>query len=133
VKLPGQTQERRIERIAQPWDLQPTVLELFGLPVPDDLQGGSLLPVIDGKAPEARPYAFNGYIQSGVHMAQATDDDWIYSCWPRGEREPSLIDLQNDAEQADNASAENPEVCRRMHDALAAFDPAPFEGSEHSQ
>ncbi|MFW6118735.1 MAG: sulfatase [Planctomycetota bacterium] len=130
IKLPGQTEGRRVERIAQPWDLHPTLLELFDVPVPDELQGDSLLSAINGKAGPARSYAFNGYIHNGVHMAQAANANWIYSCWPGGEREPSLIDLRNDPDLADNLAAEHPEVCRRMHDALAVFNPAPLEGTE---
>jgi len=128
VKLPGRKKSKRIGRIAQPWDIAPTVLELFKKRVPKELQGESLLPVIAGKKRPPRRYAFVGAIQGRTNMRQAMNEDWIYSCWPTGEREPSLIDLKKNPAQDKNVAKKHPDLCRRMHAALAKFDPGAFEG-----
>lgn len=129
IKRPGQTGARRIPGIVQPWDLHPTVLELFDRPVPEGLQGRSLLPAMEAGRAGHREYAFNCCLHSGARTYQAMNADWIYTCWPGGEQEPHLIDLDNDPNQERNAAAEHPEICRRMHEALAGFSPAPFEGT----
>ncbi len=48
VRLPGQKQQRRIQALAQPTDLMPTVLELMNIPVPKTVRSKSLKPVLDG-------------------------------------------------------------------------------------
>jgi arylsulfatase A-like enzyme len=127
IKLPGQAKGRRFSRIAQPWDIAPTILDLFGLKVPPVLQGRSLLPLMSGRKLSPRPYAFNGAIQGKTNLRQATNAEWIYSCWPTGEREPSLIHLKTNPEQDKNVASKHPDICRQMHAALAAFDPGAFE------
>ncbi len=126
IKLPGQKQMQRIDRIAQPWDLAPTVMDLHGFPIPDEFQGQSLLPVIEGKSAAPRPYGFNGSNQQATYQRQAINQDYIYVTWPNGEREDWLVDLKNDPAQEKNVAAEHPDVCREMRAALVEFDPAPF-------
>ena len=126
IKMPGQRRARRIARIAQPWDLAPTILDLFGQKAPPERQGESLLPVMRGGRRPPRPYAFNGHYMGKTHLAQAMNAEWIYAVWPGGEEPPWLIDLRRDPKQLRNAAARHPDVCRRMHDAVARFDPEPF-------
>ena len=123
VKLPSQSRGRRIGRIAQPWDLAPTILELFGIRPPADYLGQSLLPAMHGRRMPPRPAAFNGYIRDGVEMKQAMNRRWIYSFWPGGQQRPSLIDLREDPRQTRNFAAKHPDLCRRLHAALEQWDP----------
>lgn len=135
IKLPGQKAGRRIGRVAQPWDLAPTVLELFGRGVPEDAQGESLLPTMGGgrrrARPADRPYAFTGHFMGDEHLAQAVTDDWIYAYWVKGGEPPWLLDLRHDPGQRKNVAAANPAICRRLHEAVAAFDPTPFRDIEN--
>ncbi len=131
VRLPGQTDQVRHEGIVQPWDLHPTVLELFGLESPEDLQGESLMPAVQGGPLPEREYAFNCCLHSGAGTKQAMSRDWIYTCWPDNDQQPHLIDLKGDPAQARNTAGERPDVCRRMHEALAEFDPGSFDGVEN--
>ena len=128
IKMPGQTKGKRLKQIAQPWDMAPTVLDLFGMDTPPVFQGESLLPLIKGGKLSPRPYAFNGANQGQTKLRQAINKDWLYACWPTGDREPWLIDLKNDPSQAKNLAKKNPQVCKRMHAALAEFDPVVFDG-----
>ena len=59
MRLPGRFPPgRRSEALVELTDIAPTLLELAGLDVPPDMQGRSLLPMLDGKAPlgEHREY-----------------------------------------------------------------------------
>jgi arylsulfatase A-like enzyme len=42
-------------------DLAPTVLSMAGVPVPRKMDGVDLSPLLDGRRPPPRPYAFGGY------------------------------------------------------------------------
>jgi arylsulfatase A-like enzyme len=54
VLLPG-VEPRRVPRWRSHIDLAPTILELLGVPVPDDLPGRSLVPEMTGPAAPERP------------------------------------------------------------------------------
>jgi arylsulfatase A-like enzyme len=133
VKMPRQKKGRRIGRIAQPWDLTPTVMELFGAKPPAEFQGESLLPVIAGKKVKPRPYAFNG-AQSESPLRQAINRNWLYARWSgKGAREPWLIDLKSNPKQDKNVAKKHPEICRRMQAALRKWDPGTFEQDSGDQ
>ncbi len=123
IKMPHQQQQRRIERITQPWDLAPTILDLYKLEKPDSPQGESLLPLIQGQSAALRTYAYNGHHMNG-HMAQVINHEWIYSCWPKEDQEPWLIDLKNDPAQVRNVAGDKPEVCHELHELLVAYNRA---------
>jgi arylsulfatase A-like enzyme len=62
VRLPGAAQAgRRVFGLTQPVDLFPTILNAFGLPVPEPVHGKSLWPLLGGKAEQVRPYACAGW------------------------------------------------------------------------
>jgi len=113
-------------RSPQPWDLTPTVMDLFDVEKPQSFQGESLIPVVNGKKLKPRPYAFCGSNQSGHWIRQAINANWLYACWPNGERKPWLIDLKGNPKQDKNAVSKNPDVCAKMRRALEKFDPEPF-------
>jgi arylsulfatase A-like enzyme len=124
LHLPRQKSGKRWRPIVQPWDITPTVLELFGLPAPPELQGESLLPLTRGRKRKPRPYAFNASSLQGGGLLQAINANWIYTCWPTGVAETSLIDLKSNPGQDKNVIKKRPDVAKRMHAALERFDPA---------
>ncbi|OPZ21871.1 MAG: Arylsulfatase [candidate division BRC1 bacterium ADurb.BinA364] len=118
IHMPGQKKGKRIGQIAQPWDIKPTVLDLFGLKCPPELIGGSLLPVIEGKKKATRSAAICGAPQS--HF-QAMTADWAYTVWPFDEIKPMLIDRKNDKSQSKNVASKNPGVCQKLHKEIVSF------------
>jgi arylsulfatase A-like enzyme len=48
VRLPGQTEGRRIPEVTAAIDVMPTILDLLGLPAPPEVQGQSLRPLWEG-------------------------------------------------------------------------------------
>jgi arylsulfatase A-like enzyme len=49
---------RRVEALAGHYDLLPTILDLEGLPIPKQVDGKSLKPVLDGRAAEVNQYVY---------------------------------------------------------------------------
>ena len=115
IRVPGMTRGKRIKAITQPWDLSATILDAFGLPIPERVIGRSLLPLVSGKGGKIRDAAVSG---TGS-LAQATDTRWMYSVW-RGERPASLFDLKNDPACERNVIEDEPAAARRMHAAIVA-------------
>ena len=59
VQLPGQRDGQRIAANAEQVDLAPTILDLVGSPIPESLQGQSLVPALRGGTLEEKPkFAF---------------------------------------------------------------------------
>lgn len=48
IRLPGAADAQRITKVVEVVDLMPTILELTGQATPPGIQGGSLVPIIDG-------------------------------------------------------------------------------------
>ena len=57
IRWPGQSAGRVIDAPVTLTDLAPTILAAAGLPVPEDMTGRSLVPWLEGRAPEAWPDA----------------------------------------------------------------------------
>jgi len=116
VRLPGMKKGKRIKAIVQPWDLTVTILDAFGIPKPSELIGESLLPLIRGERRRIRDAAICG---TNV-LAQAMTGRWIYTVW-RGQREPSLIDLDADSLAETNVFDDHPDVAKRLHGTIVRF------------
>ncbi len=66
----GQSTSALVEFI----DVMPTILELCGLPVPDDVQGRSLVPLLEGRTGVHREHVFVEYAWADEVMVR--DDRW---------------------------------------------------------
>jgi len=83
VRLPGGRGARRSQALAQPVDFMPTILELLEVPVPETVQGKSLVPVFEGRD-DLRPFAVSSPTLSGPHVkvphptnrATIATDEW---------------------------------------------------------
>lgn len=116
IRLPGMKKGKRIEAIVQPWDLTVTILDAFGVPKPSELIGESLLPLIRGEKQHLRDAAICGTNM----LAQAMTGRWIYTVW-RGQRQPSLIDLDADPLAEANVFENHPDIVKRLHDEIVRF------------
>lgn len=78
-------------------DLFPTLASLAGLPLPDHLQGHSLVPILDDPATSVREAAYS--LRSGAHLLRT--DRWAYIEYPKNGGE-ELYDMHNDPKQFTN-------------------------------
>lgn len=92
IHWPGQIEGgRRLSALAQNTDLLPTLLEIAGAPIPDGLDGHSLLPVLRGEAETVRDETMAEF---GYSRAIRTDR-WKYIAW-RPPREVLAAGAENE-------------------------------------
>ncbi|MEZ5292729.1 MAG: sulfatase-like hydrolase/transferase [Vicinamibacterales bacterium] len=112
VKRPGQKAGgRRVAAAVQHIDVLPTILDGLGLPVPSDLQGRSLVPLMDGTGPvrDTGIYAealYPRYHFGWSELTSITANDYRYIKAPREE----LYQLTADPGERTNLAAEQPQV-----------------------
>lgn len=88
-------------------DLAPTFLDLAGLPVPDFMQGRSLVPLLRGEKPEDWPrsvyyryYDSPGAHNTAVHYGVRTETHKLIHYWKKGAYE--MFDLTKDPAEQHN-------------------------------
>lgn len=107
-------------------DIYPTVVELAGLPLPEDLDGKSLVPLMrDPQATWQRP-AFTqvqfGKSDSAVPGRTVRTARWRYVQWDEGRGGHELYDQENDPREMQNL-ADNPkytDVVQKLQSLLPA-------------
>lgn len=110
---------RRVGDPVQQIDLVPTILDLAKAPVPGNLRGRSLKPLLDGtgRLPERTIYSESlyGRLRFGwAGLTSLTDGRYRYIKAPREE----LYDLQRDPAEQTNLAERDAETTTRFHQAL---------------
>lgn len=113
---------RVISTPAQHADLLPTILDLMGLAPPSGLDGRSLRPEMEGRAPvETRAVYFEALdanlTRGWAPLRGVVDGRWKYVDLP----EPELYDLDADPSERVNVVASEPERVRGFQTALRAW------------
>jgi arylsulfatase A-like enzyme len=123
VRGPG-VQPGRRGALVQPADTMPTILDWFGLPVPETCQGSSFKVALDDAAAGHRAVAVSG---AAIDVAAADeayltvqDERWclIDRPDPAGRE---LYDKQADPGEEHDVIADYPQEAGRLHEALLAF------------
>jgi arylsulfatase A-like enzyme len=125
LRMPGRVPSGR--RLATPvgmTSLLPTLLELVGVAVPETAQGHSLVPWIDGDAPEPDPAVFGyagidlppqSFMRRGpFKLVRFTQDREIERFGGR----LALYDIANDPGETRNVIRDHPAVAERMRQEL---------------
>jgi arylsulfatase A-like enzyme/cytochrome c-type biogenesis protein CcmH/NrfG len=110
---------RRVPDVVQHIDIVPTVLDLVKAPVPGNLQGRSLKPLLDGTGhpPERAVYSealYARYHFGWSELAALTDGRYQFIKAPR----PELYDLQRDPHERENLAADRTQSAQAMRAAL---------------
>ncbi len=111
---------RTVSQVVSLVDLMPTVLGLAGLPLPKDVQGRSLLPLLQGKADSsAQPLAYSENFYPRFHygwneIQSVQDNRFKLILSPQ----PELYDLKNDPQEAKDLAGREPAVVRRLEKRL---------------
>ncbi len=100
-------------------DIYPTLCELAGLPVPDGLEGTSLVPVMNDPGRPWKKAAFSQYPRQKVMGYSLRTERYRYTEWAEPGREPvgvELYDHQSDPEENVNVAgfAENKELIAKL-------------------
>jgi arylsulfatase A-like enzyme len=107
IRLPGGRLARPVAEIVETVDLMPTLLELAGAPIPDGVQGSSLLPLLLGTPTDEPHTAFSESPFFGHRRAVALGNHHLLLTKKTGAVE--LYDLHSDPlEQVDLAGTSQP-------------------------
>lgn len=113
-------------RIVETIDLYPTLAELCGLPKQDDLQGDSLVLLLqDPSAAWNKPAFSVAKLPNNILGKTVRAERWRYAEWGEGGRDGAmLIDEQNDPHELKNVASDpaNAEVVREMKAMLRALE-----------
>jgi arylsulfatase A-like enzyme len=137
--LPGRIPRgKTVDAIVESIDLAPTMFELLGLPIPDEFEGKSLVPLISGDRNASAELAA-AYSELGPYIQSVRTDRWHYIYNPRqlsspGSREgdtgrkgifsiarEELYDLLEDPEQKRNVVRDHPGVAAELRDRILVW------------
>lgn len=123
IKFPqGRFAGRRVSELVELTDLAPTVLDVLGMPQDWDIDGRSLLPLLEGKTVPKR----TAFIQRTAAQAVRTKEWKLIRDITTGEHE--LYHLTVDNMEQKNLFAEAPEPLQVLQADLDAFFPPNMEG-----
>jgi choline-sulfatase len=99
IRDPRLKQGKQIDQLISLVDLFPTICDALRIPVPNDLQGHSLLDLIHEKEHKRKDYVFSEYhahgMPTGMYMIRWKQWKYVYYVgYP-----PQLFDLDNDPEE----------------------------------
>ncbi len=103
IRVPGMTTHGSSSHgLVELVDLFPTLAELCGIRAPDDLQGKSLVPMLQDPALPGKDAIYT-VVRRGSNLGKAIRTNrWRYGLWPDGEE---LYDLDNDIEEHHNLAS----------------------------
>ncbi len=121
VRLPHSQKEARVSgALVEFIDIFPTIADVCGSRIPEQVEGQSLLPIIQNKETEGRQYAFSEYYDNEEAMIRTRRYKFIYSTGKRRRQDGyqtglplpgrtiRLYDLKNDPSELNNlAEGEN--------------------------
>jgi hypothetical protein len=110
----------RVDQMVLNVDIAPTMCELAGVPVPEVMQGRSMLPLLTEEHPTWRSeflytYHVDIWPPSFPTMLAVRTPDWKYVTYPNIEDIGELYDLKNDPHELANLYA-NPEFEPRLNE-----------------
>lgn len=123
VSWPGTIQpESKTDHISAFWDVFPTVSEIVGIDIPDDLDGISFLPTLldDSKNQKQHEYLYWEFHEKGGRQA-VRKGNWKavrYDVFKSPKAPLELYDLSTDIGEETNVASQHPEIVREMETIL---------------
>jgi arylsulfatase len=120
LKGPNGAQINRGSTIDQPIELRdvmPTLLDCAGLPIPDQVEGRSILPLARGESTDWRATLHGEHVWAGESNHYITDGRWKY-IWYSGSGIEQLFDLQDDPQELHDLSAAQTDQTQRLRQCL---------------
>jgi arylsulfatase A-like enzyme len=114
VRLPGMDQPRRIEQLVELVDLPATILDWAGAEIPQDMQGRSLMPLLEGHEVPRKPAHAEGRGVMGYR------DEQYKFIWGQN-RPPELYDLERDPWEQVNLAARRPKRVDELTNEVRTF------------
>ena len=120
--LPPTTPAHQITRHVSTIDIMPTILEILKVPVPREVQGESLLPLISGKKPDEPSYLYAETFLPRLHfnwseLRGIENERYHFILAPK----PELYDLTKDPKELQNLYSDKKAVSEELRAKLAAL------------
>jgi arylsulfatase A-like enzyme len=121
VRWPGVVRPWSVsDHISAFWDLMPTLAEITGAEVPENIDGISFLPELKGDKQAEHKYLYWEFHEQGGKIAVRAGD-WKavrrdVDRTPRGKTE--LYNLSEDIEEKNDIAAANPEIVKKLEDIM---------------
>ena len=125
--------ERRVHALTYAYDLFPTLCGLCQLPIPEGVEGVSLIPLIRGSTRSLHDTVSAAYKQ---YQRMVCDGRWkLIEYWVHGVRHTQLFDLERDPHEIRNLAGQNGQSSRirSLRESLKEWQSAvqdPVSGSE---
>jgi arylsulfatase K len=121
ISGPDVVPNRILGNITSMVDFYPTILDIARIPrsaAPNELDGESLLPLLQGKTDRSRNWAFSMFTGTASNTSQfmLRKGDWKYIAYPG--YPPQLFNLKENPTETKNYAAEQPTIVAEMDDAL---------------
>lgn len=115
----GYQQATTVDAPVELRDVSPTLCEIAGVPIPDSIEGKSLLPFCRGESPSWRPYLHGEHALGQLSNQWLTDGCWKYVWYSQLGLE-QLFDLREDPEERHNLASERPQTVAMWRERLIA-------------
>lgn len=121
LSAPGQKNAgAKTEALAEFVDIYPTLCELAGLPVPDGLEGTSLVPLFEAPDRPIKTAAFSQYPRKKLMGHSIRTDRYRYTEWSEGNKKPEGVELYDHrTDPGENVNLANRPECRPIVAELA--------------
>ena len=122
ISVPGE-QSDRTDALAELVDIYPTLCDACQLPIPSQLEGLSLMPVIEQPTRPWKTAAFSGLNRGGIGGRSIRTAQYRYTEWGnRGRRGQELYDYHADPDETVNTASlpENTELVAHLSEQLHA-------------
>lgn len=122
VKLPGRSEERRIDHRISSIDVMPTILDLLDVDaagVKEQFRGVSLVPAIHGTPPNRDCFSESDYREYTFKRSIISPDGWKLIATMESKRR-ELFDLNTDPGELNDVSEKHPERVRELEARLFA-------------
>ena len=123
MHVPGIEEARRVEVLAQPIDVMPTMLEAAGMAVPDGIHGVSMLDALKGGAAPRPMAVVSPTLAEDPNVRQySTITDGRWTLIHAGAHAPAeLYDIDADPGQLNNIRDAHPDVVSKLHRDYLAY------------
>ncbi len=121
IKTPWKTKGQKIDMPVEQIDIAPTILEFADIPVPEWMEGRSLLPVLEGKTLKQRP-VFSMQLIKNRSIGNPPITKGTFAVWDgdykliryREDNKSLLFDLKSDPDETNDISKEKAEILHRL-------------------
>jgi len=126
IKMPGQTEGKRIKELVQPVDLFPTIMDVAGIKTAPTVDGLSLKPLLNGQtAAWPRKYAFSAPKLRPTGETEfwttVTGEGWTLMLGGEEDQKMLLYNIEKDPAQENDVLEQNLDVVQEMGGAYLAF------------